>query len=134
MLLRLKYTETLCTIAETASTSTQDTETHKLLDLLVFSVFYDEYSYREQRIEERINHLLNSLTLSEQSLEAAFTALLIETVEYLPGYRSHQSNHCLPSSCILKTSKDTYTLLLDKPILMQMSTLESKTSIGQKHA
>lgn len=121
MLLRLRYTETLCTIAELANTDTQDTETHKLLDLLVFSVFYDKYSYCTERIEERIKRLLNVLSLSEESLEVVFIALFNETVEHLPGYKSHQTNHCLPASCIQKTSSSTYTLLLDKPLLKEMS-------------
>lgn len=121
MLLRLRYTETLCAIADLADTHTEDTETHKLLDLLVFSVFYDEHSYQTERIEERINRLLNVLSLSEDSLEAAFIALIDETVEYLPGYRSHRTNHCLPAPCIQKTSSATYTLHLDKPILSEMS-------------
>ena len=120
MLLRLRYTETLCTIAELANTDTQDTEAHKLLDLLVFSVFYDKYSYYSERIEERINRLLNVLSLDEESLEAIFIVLFNETVEHLPGYRSHQTTHCLPASCIQKTSSSTYTLRLDKPVLKEM--------------
>ena len=121
MLLRLRYTETLWTIAELANTNTQDTETHKLLDLIVFSVFYDENSYKQERIEERIKRLLNVLSLSEESLEAVFIALFNETMEHLPGYRSHQPTHCLPAPCIQKTSSSTYTLLLDKPVLKEMS-------------
>lgn len=129
----MRYTDTLFAIAQITNTQPQDTETLKLLDLMVFSVFYDESSYRAQKIEERINQLLYDLSLSEESLEAAFVVLFAETMEYLPRFRSHQSNHCLPSSCIQKTSKDTYTLLLDKPIAIEMSTTEYNQSIGQKH-
>lgn len=121
MLLRLRYTDTLWTIAKIAQVDITDKEANRLLDLVVFSVLYDELSYESEQVEKRINRVLNVLSLDEQMLEEVFIQLLIETAEHLPGYKSQQTKHCLPSSCVTKTSSSTYTLTIEDSILAQMT-------------
>lgn len=91
-----------------------------MLDLVVFSVFYDEVSYKEERVQERINRLLHDLSIMENDLEQVFNTLHAEVAQYLPSYRSYQSTHCFTKSCIQKTSRETYTLLLNRSKLQGM--------------
>lgn len=121
MLLRLRYNDTLWTIAKIAQVDINDKEVKLLLDLVVFSVLYDAHSYESEQVEKRINQLLNVLSLDEQMLEDVFAQLLNETTQHLPKYKSQQTNHCLPSSCITNTSSSTYTLNIEDSILAEMT-------------
>jgi hypothetical protein len=111
MLVCIRYSDTLDTIAEATSTSIYDLETQELLRLLVLSYFCDEFGHLHNRINRQILNRLKILGMQEHMLQPVCDTLAAETQLYLPN--SPLFN--IPQSCIKRTTKDTYTLYLNPP-------------------
>lgn len=114
MLIRIRYENTLYEISRAIDKQIKDKESQELLGLVLLSLFCNEIDYKTARINSRIKSCLKRLDLCEKTLDDIYHVLFEETLTYLPKHKPHLAQHCIPLSCIQKTSTDTYTLRMNK--------------------
>lgn len=122
MLIRIRYIDTTIAIEETVDKLDTDREVYELLHLLVLSFFCLESDYRFSSINRKIQKKLKLLDVNEDVLEDIYNVLYAETRTYLPQYLPHSNQHCIPLSCIRKTTDNTFTFHLGQlPIIPTLS-------------
>jgi len=112
MIILLRYRETLQCIAELCKGQMKDPEVQMLLKLIVLSVFVDMNDYAKGHIERRIKRLLGEVGVTSPMLYPVYATLFEETLEYLPGFKPHLPEHCVPSSCLTQKTFDTFRIIL----------------------
>jgi hypothetical protein len=123
MILKIRFVDTLHCIAEMASADAADKEANALLDLLVISVFSDHVYYKEKNVEEKINRLINTMSISPECLEEITLSLFSEMAEHFSIFAIPQPASTYKSPCVYKTSKATYCLLTNQ-VLIKMPRIE----------
>jgi hypothetical protein len=114
MLIRIRYANTLYEISRVINKQIKDKESQELLGLVLLSLFCNETDYKTARINSKIRRCLKRLDLCEKTLDDVYHVLFEETLTYLPEHKPHLAQHCIPLSCIQKTSTDTYTLRVNR--------------------
>ena len=112
MLIRIRFIDTGIAIEEAIDKHDSDKEVNELLYLLVLSFFCLESDYEYNRINSKIQKKLKLLDIDECVLEDIYNTLYEETTRYLPQYLPHSNQHCVPLSCIQKTTDNTFTFRL----------------------
>ena len=118
MLIRIRYTDTAVAIEEAIDKLYSDKEVYELLHLLILSFFCIESDYKYSSINRKIQKKLKLLDVDEGVLEDIYNVLYVETRTYLPQYLPHSNQHCIPLSCIRKTTDSTFIFRLGQlPII-----------------